>query len=205
MWKALGCRLALPVSTCVCWFCLLFFPYILFLTLLFSKWDINFLLLVNFSVSIEQTLDPYHSNIRAPRNPYLTLGWALVWACAQAPPPLRFGDNSSYSPNPYLHTPCFSSCTCLVSLPPMLVLSGGKLPVAFFLLLTENHQKSLCFQWRWTKTPLQEESKEGDLGCIWTGRSWSFLLCAFRQLSKASLLAGGGLEPQSSGSPHWLP
>lgn len=90
MWKALGCRLALPVPTYVGWLCHLFFPCILFLTLLFSKGDIHFLLLVNFSVSREQTLDPYHSEIRAPENPYLTLGWALVWACAQAPPPLRY-------------------------------------------------------------------------------------------------------------------
>lgn len=72
VWKALGCRLVLPVSTCVCWFCHLFFPCILFLTLLFSKWDINFLLLVNFSVSIEQTLDPYHSEISEPSK---TLTW----------------------------------------------------------------------------------------------------------------------------------
>lgn len=48
------------------------------------------------------------------------------------------GENSSHSPNPHLHTPCF------LSLPPMLVLSDGKLPFAFFLLLMENHQKN-CF------------------------------------------------------------
>lgn len=48
---------------------------------------------------------------------------------------LGIGENSSHSPSPHLHTPCF------MALPPMLGLSDGKLPIAFFLLRMENHQK----------------------------------------------------------------